>query len=890
MNKKIVINILLSCICLYAEAQVNFATSGNVSGTTPATAATYINSSGIAGTLHNFNITDPTYCNGVIEGPDGKLYGATKNGGPNSRGVVFSVNADGSSFTVIYNAAANEAVQNAMPAFGPDGKIYINISDKLYRIETNGSAAAVQAVLPLNGAQITIDADGWIYAKGFDGSNWFLYKIKTDGTGYTILRTFNTNTDGNLVYNNGLCVTSTGRLYGTCEYGGVNSSGTFFSLKKDGTEFTVHKSFGTLGNGSQPASYGAPVQDNGKIFFLTKFGGTTYYKGKLFSFDTTSLVVTSLYEFPVSNTGPNCHPKTANGKLIGLNENGLYRIDEDGTNYQQLNTSAGEPELMYSAVSNQIFYIIKGGAFKNGYLSKTDATAFTTTNLHDYGNVPEGYNPAAIFKAPDGKLYGFNENGGATGGGTIFKMNSDGTGFQNIYYFTGDNGQRPVGKLLYASDGKLYGVCSRSGVSGSSNNRLIFSVNTDGSNYTVLQVFTNAAADGAVIGDLTEGTGGNLFGATGSWGDISDEPSIIFKINKNGTGYTVLKRFNINWSEGKVIRHGLTYYNGVLYGSCITGGPADAGTLFKINENGTGFSIIKQFMQGTDGGFPSGGLTLATNNKLYGSTFTGGTNYGGFVYSVDPANLSFQIVFEFDFTYGNGGADCKMFQASNGRLYKAGLNGIFGIDINGTNPTYSQPPQFKLVPNNISVAYLTEIPLTILPLRLVNFTAEKQNSTVSLAWQTQEEINTKWFEVERSLNGRNFVKLIIVNANGNTTTASHYSAADVNPASGNNYYRLKMVDNDGRITYSPIRLVNFTAANGISLYPNPTTEILQIKHGLKASQLLVTITDNLGKTILQQTLSNTPVLILGVKNLSAGSYTVSVKSDLQVYTSVFLKE
>jgi uncharacterized repeat protein (TIGR03803 family) len=895
--KKNIFYSILSILCFSVQAQVNFTTSGFITGAAPTPATTYFSSTGVPGTLHNFAITDPTFSNGVVEGPDGKLYGSAKNGGTNNNGVVFSVEADGSNFTVIYNTTTSQFVLNATPTFGPDGKIYINISNSLFRIEPNGSAAVAVAALPAAGSQLTIDTDGWIYARGFETGSSILYKIKTDGTGYQLLHTFNSSVDGNFDDYSAVCITPTGRLFGQCNSGGVNFRGTFFSLKKDGSDFIVHQSFDNLGAGTGPVRYGAPVHYTGKIFFTNLEGGINN-TGVLFSFDTTTLALATVINFqPGDSNRPVIQPKIANNTIIGLSKNGLYRLNPDGSNFQKINPFPFDNDnytilhqLTYSIATNQVFYIADGGAYKNGYLLKMDATSLINFNVHDFGNVPGGYNPSGMFKAPDGKLYGIAQNGGVTGGGTIFKMNTDGSGFQTIYDFTGANGQSPIGQLLYAADGRLYGVCNRSGVLGLSDNRLIFGINTDGTNYTVLKNFTTAAIDGRVVGELTEGTPGNLYGITGPWGDRDDEYSVIFKIATSGAGYTVLKTFNTSFTEGGVMRNRLAFYNGFLYGTSALGGTNNAGTAFRINENGTGFTIIKHFSPATEGLIGIGGLTLASNNILYGSTAFGGPFGSGTVFTINPSSLTLQVIYNFTGAQGDAFSSGKFLQASNGRLYKLRLPGLFGIDLNGSNATYVSSASYQPYQSDIFVTYLAEIPFSILPLNLVTFTAQKKNNSVLLAWQTEQEINTKAFDIQRSGNGSDFITFLTLSAKGNTVVRTDYSATDNNPQTGKNYYRLKMIDKDGTVTYSDIKLVKFAEDISITVYPNPVAAMLHIKNNIKGSQLLITVTNAAGRIVKEVMVNSQPVISINLQGMGAGAYTVRVKSGDIAYSSSFIKQ
>jgi hypothetical protein len=913
MIKKLQCSVYFLFLFVALQAQVNFAAIGNKINSTATSNAIFINGGGNVGTLHNFAITDPTTCNSVITGPDGKLYGISKAGGTFNNGALFSMNDEGSNFSVIYNIPTLKYFyyQAPLPCFGADGKIYINIADSIFKIDPITTVALPLVKLPFtqeSNKQLVTDNAGWLYGIGTDATyNLFIYKIQTDGLNYQVIHVFNGSTEGTPGYdsNNSFCISPTGRIFGLC-VNGPNFGGTFYSLRPDGTNFTVHKSFGSVANdGLNPTANGTPVHKNGKILFSTNTGGING-NGQLYAYDTTTSITTSIFDYP-STTTNTAQPIIGNGNLVGLNNIGLYSINENGTNFQQSNTIPSEGRLTYSSLSNKIYYTPNGGAYRNFYLNKIDATSLVSINIHDFGNVPLGYSPDAIFKAPDSKLYGYCKKGGTTGGGNIFKMNVDGSNFQIIHQFDDANGQVPIGQMMYGSDSRLYGVCDKSGAGGSVSNRLIFGMNTDGSNYTILKTFTTAALDGRLVGEVVEGTGGNLYGCTGhgdfNFGVFTSEPNIIFKINKNGTGYIVLKRFNVNGSEGRTIRKGLTYYNGFLYGCCKSGGTNDAGNCFRINENGTGFAIIKSFgVVASDGINPNGGLTLASNNKLYGTTSLNGLNDGFFnnTFSINPADLSFQILYvtpDFDYTKGYLGViESKIYQASDSKLYQSRASGLFVMDLNGSNANFIQPAQYWFNINyypqyDVPLSYLTEIPfINVLPIKLSNFSANKKNNVVVITWQTAEEINAEKYEVEKSNNASFFNKLTSIHAKGNSSTGNNYETIDEKPFMGNNYYRLKIIDRDGKIEYSPIKIVNFSSNLLFTIYPNPAIDIIQIENKFISGLINVSINDNTGKTVKQLIFKNMPTFTIDIKSLSAGIYIIKIQTEKEIYSSSFLKK
>lgn len=108
----------------------------------------------------------------------------------------------------------------------------------------------------------------------------------------------------------------------------------------------------------------------------------------------------------------------------------------------------------------------------------------------------------------------------------------------------------------------------------------------------------------------------------------------------------------------------------------------------------------------------------------------------------------------------------------------------------------------------------------ILPAKLSDFSVKRNGNTVDIKWQTTEESNMNHYEVEKSFDGSSFTPIQNVNSR-NQSINTTYTANDIQPNKGVNYYRLKMIDNNGRITYSKIAAVHFSSGKNIVLYPNP---------------------------------------------------------------------
>jgi uncharacterized repeat protein (TIGR03803 family) len=666
--------------------------------------------------LHDFKITDPTDCNGVVIGPGGKLYGTTLTGGTYYNGTLFSVNADGSGFKTIYDYKnARTAIP---PATSPDGKLYIVISDSLYKLSADGITLAFITKLAPFCRRVVVTDDQWIYGCGSDGTAGFIFRIKTDGSGYSVLHVFDRYTEGAIdVANTLVCITPTGRLFVTCS-SGVNSLGTLASMRTDGSDFQVNKTFSSADRtpyGTGPLTSGAVSYDNGKIIFTMVSGGD-YSAGTILSFDTLTSTLSKIFSFPFvagTRTLNETHPHVINGKLVGLGSKGLYSVALNGMDYQLVNnlSLSGYSILNYEAATNSLIYSANGGAFKNSQVLKTDAGTNINSAVYSFGNIPEGYNPDGIIRTPDGILFGIARNGGSEGGGVLFKMNDDGSGFGIVKDFTGNSGQSPIGQLLYASDERLYGVCKKSGIAGSSDSMLIYGVDVSGNNYAVLRVF-ETKTDGDIIPELSETSSGEIAGLK-TLSDYWPPPPTMFKLNKNGTGFTLLKTFT--GAEGFYPKRGLVPYNGFLYGVHTDGGNGAQtnGSIFRIEENGNNFAVVKYFnSRAVEGSYPEGGLTLGSDGKLYGVTTRGGANNRGTAFSLDPANLTFKAIYNLSLSDGFISLG-KFTEASDGKLYIPRSGGILGINRDGANSIFIPSPEYNLERNPNGVSYLTEIHIPV---------------------------------------------------------------------------------------------------------------------------------------------------------------------------------
>jgi len=180
-----------------------------------------------------------------------------------------------------------------------------------------------------------------------------------------------------------------------------------------------------------------------------------------------------------------------------------------------------------------------------------------------------------------------------------------------------------------------------------------------------------------------------------------------------------------------------------------------------------------------------------------------------------------------------------------------------------------------------------------LPLKLLSFKARKSNrlaKSVQLNWQTSNEVNTQSFMVERSENGKSFKSIGTVSAN-NISGLNSYSFEDANAATGDNYYRLKQVDLDGKFSFSAVEVVSVLLNHGFSVQPNPVVSSLTLTHSEVKEKATLLIFNLQGQKVLTLDIKKgSTVSSVDVSGLNAGSYLLSFINGSDQQSIQFIKE
>jgi uncharacterized repeat protein (TIGR03803 family) len=353
-------------------------------------------------------------------------------------------------------------------------------------------------------------------------------------------------------------------------------------------------------------------------------------------------------------------------------------------------------------------------------------------------------------------LYGIACNGGASGNGTVFAINTDGTGFKVLHSFSSlNNGTNDDGSCassfsnngtfyfpaqhpgLAFSDGILYGTTAAGGFSGGGT---VFALSADGTTFTNLHNFSLTNSEGNSPRGSLVLSSHVLYGTTAG--------NTLFALKIDGTGFTNLHSFG--YDDG-VSPNGLILSDSTLYGTTYFGGGdpfiTPYGTVFALSINGSDFTVLHSFGTGGDGspqsgvvassgflygtspgviyrvstngtgywilhnfessGYSHGGLVLS-GNTLYGTTPSEGYARNGTVFSINTEGQGFTNLYEFtatspdgSFTNSDGANSLGELVLSGSTLYGATSSG--GSNGSGTLFKFIIRPQLTILPAGTEV-------------------------------------------------------------------------------------------------------------------------------------------------------------------------------------------
>lgn len=178
----------------------------------------------------------------------------------------------------------------------------------------------------------------------------------------------------------------------------------------------------------------------------------------------------------------------------------------------------------------------------------------------------------------------------------------------------------------------------------------------------------------------------------------------------------------------------------------------------------------------------------------------------------------------------------------------------------------------------------------LIPLTLLDFKGSIVRDENFLYWQTSQEINSDVFVVERSSDARNFNVIGSVETAGNSSVTKNYFFSDKQPLPNINFYRLKILDNDGKFTYSKCIAIKRTNDFDILLFPNPANDILFIQFKAKKGSAVLQIIDAGGKKIKENNiiLNENSSFSINVERFAKGTYQLLIKTTTKIFQQKFV--
>jgi uncharacterized repeat protein (TIGR03803 family) len=573
---------------------------------------------------------------GLIRDGFGNFFGTTTQGGASGAGTVFTIKADGSGFQVLHSF-----VGGASEGSVPYAALSLNATGDLFGTTADGGPSDLGT----------------------------LFKLRTDGTGFQILHFFAGGAGDGKWPRASLLLDDSGNIYGTTLTGGhpaakdafgnvYDGSGTLFKLRADGTGFQLLRAFPVETNDAT-TPWGSLILDGSGELYGTTVDGGSPNAGTIFSIGTDGSHFQVRFAFAgFANNGGNPRASLISdelGYLYGTTAGGgsaywgtVYRIKSDGSGFQLLHAFRGgdndEAGPLGALILDEAGYLFgttsSGGAsgFGTVFRMKTDGSGFQI--LHAFiGGAGDGVYPSSgLVLDGAGNLFGTTMEGGPNYAGTVYGVRTDGTGFRILHTFGADaasgGGNTPIAALVLDGSGNLYGTTL---YGGSGLNGTVFALKTDGSDFRVLHSFTGGTNDGSQAWAplMLDGLG-ELYGTTEAGGAFGD--GAVFKLKVDGSDFQLLHSFTGDASDGglpiaAVILDGF----GNLYGTTDYGGSSGAGTVFTVKTDGTGFRILHAFGADTsDGQHPAASLFLDKSGFLIGTTDLGGVGNFGTVFALSP--------------------------------------------------------------------------------------------------------------------------------------------------------------------------------------------------------------------------------------------------------------
>lgn len=641
----------------------------------------------------------------VIQALDGKLYGMTARGGLYNWGAIFQYDLSTKTYKKLFDF--DDVNSGSLPS----GNLFQASDGKLYGL-TNAGGAHDYGVLfqydPVSGAftkKYDFDGDtggGAPMGTLIQAKNGKLYGTTVSGGtgGIGTIFEFDPLTsayadkfsfDGKAVGGRpcpALVEGDDGNLYGTTVFGGTTDNGVLFQFVIATANYTVKFNFDMEANGAQSET-GLVKAKNGNLYGIARYGGVNN-EGVIFEYDPVASKITKKFDFSNEQNETGKYPmspliQATDGKLYGMtytgavaDVGGVYQFDMQSNSYtRQFDFHTSEignmpiSSLIY-ANDKMLYGITETGGLRNqGTIFKYDPVLDTYTKKFDFTNKATGEMPVGgILQAKDGKIYGTTSMGGSQDRGLLFQFDPLTNGYKVEFEFDSINGGYPLGELMQASDGKIYGMTNEGGVN---NTGVLFQYDPATSKLVKKYDFKNDADGGRPEGGLVEESG-KLLGVTTSGGvnvsgNFSEGLGVVFQYDLLSGNYT--KKADFENTNG-VLPNGtlVKAADGKYYGMATRGGllnkesPDGSGTIFQYDPATSTISSKYNFDGLVNGKLPNGSLLVASDGNLYGATNYGGSGNYGVLFQFNPNTNAFTKKLDLTKSVGMLPERCKLIEIS----------------------------------------------------------------------------------------------------------------------------------------------------------------------------------------------------------------------------------
>ncbi|MHB8259709.1 MAG: T9SS type A sorting domain-containing protein [Bacteroidia bacterium] len=759
-------------------------------------------------------------------------------------------------------------------------------------------------------------SDGKLYGLTYqDGANnlGVLFQYNPTTNIYTKNLDFAGATNGSYPQGS-LMQASDGMLYGMTSAGGANSLGVLFQYNPSTNVYTKKLDFAGATNGSNPIGSLMQASD-GMLYGMTTAGGASGM-GVLFQYNPSTNVYTKKLDF--AGSGAAIDGSTPYGDLMQASDGMLYGMTSAGgtsTNCTggcgvifQWNSStnvytkkldfAGTPNGSYPQgslmqASDGMLYGManQGGAIGMGVLFQYNPSTNVYTKKLDFAGASNGSTPYGdLMQASDGMLYGMTYAGGTstncTGGcGALFQYNPATNVYTKKIDFavtvsTTTNGVNPIGSLMQASDGMLYGMTSAGGTSTNCTGGcgVIFQWNSSTNVYTKKLDFAVTPNGSTPYGDLMQASDGMLYGMTYAGGTYSNGMGVIFQYNPTTNVYTKKIDFTGTMSPaaGQTPKGSLcAASDGMLYGMTYAGGASGWGVLFQYNP-ATNVYTKKIDLSTVNAQSPFSNLMQASDGMLYGMTSHGGINGVGVIFQYDPVANTYTDKCDFAGTTNGQFPQGSLMQASDGMLYgmtpQGGTRGM-GVLFQYNLATSTCTKLLDFAGSGAAIDGSTPLGSLIQASdgMLYGMTQQGGGAGYGVLFQ----YNPATYNYTKKLDFAGTGAAI----DGSQPSGSLMQASDgmlygMTPQGGTNNMGVLFKYGIGGTT----GINQVTNRNEVSIYPNPAKEMLNVELGIINSTTTLQITDMLGNTHSTFKIQHSPFQI-SVADLSEGIYNVTISSN-----------